>query len=210
MPASAARCIAKLPLAFGSLSWLLRVGTALKARALAVGRLQELQEMTAAADRIVVVCQWLHDALIANGVPSEQLVLIWPGRCRCGSRKAKKGRRYFECGSRRVSRTMGSESKGCTYFVEAFKRLPKSLPIALDICAAAQGRAGEEYRASVQRSALGEAHPVLPSIPHQEIFAFLAALDVIAVPSQWLETGPLVVLNCLRLGRRLSAPISEA
>jgi len=71
----------------------------------------------------------------------------------------------------------------------------------LDICAAAQGRVGEKYRDRVQRSALGDPRiRVFPPIPHREVAAFLSGLDVLAVPSQWLETGPLVVLEAFASG----------
>jgi glycosyltransferase involved in cell wall biosynthesis len=41
---------------------------------------------------------------------------------------------------------------------------------------------------------------MLAPVPHGEVGAFLSELDALAVPSQWLETGPLVVLEALASG----------
>jgi glycosyltransferase involved in cell wall biosynthesis len=156
--------------------------------------------MSTVADRIVAVCQWLHDALGANGVPARKLVLN-----RQGVAESRRG----------TSTTPGRPPdlvrfgflgrwdpvKGVHVLVEAFKRLPSDLPVTLDICAAAQGSVGEKYRDRVQHSGLGDPRiRVLPPIPHREVGAFLSGLDVIAVPSQWLETGPLVVLEAFAAG----------
>jgi glycosyltransferase involved in cell wall biosynthesis len=91
--------------------------------------------------------------------------------------------------------------KGVHILVDAFKRLPAELPIALDVRAV--GGEGEmaEYRHDVQASAVGDRRiSFLSTAPDAEVGAFLAGLDVLAVPSQWLETGPLVVLEAFAAG----------
>src|SRR5262249_28880001 len=172
LPASVARGIAKLPQPLGSrgsLRWLPRVGSALTARALAADRIKDLQAMSAVADRVVAVCQWLHDALRANGVAARKLVLNRQGVAELGLRTS----------SRQPSDVVRfgflgrwDPVKGVHVLVEAFKRLPPGLPVTLDICAAAQGRVGERYRDRVRRSGLGDPRiRVLPPIPHGEVGA---------------------------------------
>jgi hypothetical protein len=75
-PKAISRAVANLPLRASNLarSYKSRFATALSARALAAERLQDITEMIANADRIVVVCRWLYDALAANGVPANKLV----------------------------------------------------------------------------------------------------------------------------------------
>jgi glycosyltransferase involved in cell wall biosynthesis len=200
LPASAARGIAKLPQPVGSLGWLPRVGSALTARALAAGRIEDLQAMSAAADRVVAVCQWLQDALRANGVPARKLVLNRQGVAEPGLSTSSRPRRPSDV-VRFGFLGRWDPVKGVHVLVEAFKRLPPDLPVTLDICAAAQGRVGEKYRDCVQRSGLGDPRiQVLPAIPHREVGAFLSGLEAVAVPSQWLETGPLVVLEAFASG----------
>jgi glycosyltransferase involved in cell wall biosynthesis len=200
LPAKAARAMAKIPRRLNSLGWLPRVGSALSAQALAADRINDVHAMHAAADRIVAVCQWLHDALGANGVPARKLVLNRQGVAELSPRP-----------SSAPSRPSGvvrfgfvgrwDPIKGVHVLVEAFKRLPSDLRVTLDICAAAQGRVGEEYRDRVQRSRLGDPRiRILPPVPHREVGAFLSGLDVLAVPSQWLETGPLVILEAFAAG----------
>jgi glycosyltransferase involved in cell wall biosynthesis len=196
----AALRVARLPQPFGSLEWLPRLGPVLAARALAADRAQQLHEMITVADRIVAVCDWLHDALTTNGVPSRQLVLNRQGV------EAPK----FETSSRADKPSdvlrlgfLGrwDPIKGAHVLLEAFKLVPLHLPVTLDICATAQGNAGEKYRDHVQRAGRGDPRiRVLPPISHAEVPAFLSGLDAIVVPSQWLETGPLVVLEAFAAG----------
>ncbi|MEI9805553.1 MAG: hypothetical protein WDN48_15570 [Pseudolabrys sp.] len=56
-----------------------RMAIALAARALGAGMREQFAEMVKNADRIVAVCQWLYDALVANGVPTNKLILSRQG-----------------------------------------------------------------------------------------------------------------------------------
>src|SRR5262249_22719342 len=73
--------VARLPLAIATRArrGRTRVTTALAARALGAERRGQVAEMIRNADRVVAVCAWLHDALAANGVPPERLVLSRQG-----------------------------------------------------------------------------------------------------------------------------------
>jgi glycosyltransferase involved in cell wall biosynthesis len=200
LPASAARGMANLPQSLGCLRWLPRVGSTLAARAMAADRIDDLQAMSTAADRIVAVCQWLHDALGANGVPTRKLVLNRQGVAEPNPKASiRSGRPSGVVRFGFLGRW--DPVKGAHVLVEAFKRLPSDLPVTLDIRAVAQGGFGKTYRDRVQRSGLGDPRiRVLPPIPHTKVAAFLSGLDVVAVPSQWLETGPLVVLEAFAAG----------
>ena len=41
---------------------------------------------------------------------------------------------------------------------------------------------------------------LLDPLPHEEVLARLATYDALVVPSQWMETGPLVVLEAFAAG----------
>ena len=47
----------------------------------------------------------------------------------------------------------------------------------------------------------------MPPVARAELPAVLAGFDLLAVPSQWQETGPLVVLEAMRWACRCSARI---
>ena len=201
LAASVARPLAKLPEWLRSLAPLPRLGPTLAARALAASHGTRLREMAAVADRIVAVCGWLHGALLANGVPPGKLVLNRQG---VGH--------YIQTGAaRRVRKAPGvvrfgflgrwDPVKGVHVLVEAFKRLPADLPVELDVCAVGEGSATRIYREDVQRSAAGDCRiRFLPPVPQKQVVAFLAGIDALVVPSQWLETGPIVVLEAFAAG----------
>ena len=85
--------------------------------------------------------------------------------------------------------------------VEAFKRLPKGLPVALEICASANGAMEQKYCDHIQHSVSGDCRiRVNPPMRNQDVATFLSKIDVLAIPSQWLETGPLVLLEAFAAG----------
>jgi glycosyltransferase involved in cell wall biosynthesis len=198
---SAAARLAALPQGLGPLAWLPRVGPALAAKALAANHKKQLHEMAAAADRIVAVCGWLYDALIANGVPPAKLVLNRQGVGHWSPivpvRRSDKSVDVLRLGF------LGRYDplKGIHVLVDAFKRLPADLPVELHICGVGTDNQAEKYHDVILRSAASDRRiRIRPSIPHAEAGGFLAGVDALAVPSQWLETGPLVVLEAFAAG----------
>ena len=131
--------LGSFPSNLGLCEHLPRLGPLLAARALAVKRKNQLQEMAAAADRIVAVCGWLQQALLANGVPRGKLTLNRQGIGQPGqfspSRMVKKTSSVFRFGF--LGRW--DPVKGVHVLVEAFKRLDRSLQVELDICAVVAG-----------------------------------------------------------------------
>ena len=167
----------------------------LAARALAANRRKNLQDMFAAADRVVAVCGWLRDVLLANGVPPRKIVLnrqgVGDGTPFGGSRRARTSLDVLRFGF--LGRW--DPVKGVHLLVEAFRRLPKPLPVELHILAVSAG-ADKEYREAVRRSAGGDPRiHFLPDAQNRGSAEFLASIDALIVPSQCLETGPLVVLE---------------
>ena len=201
MPAVAARNLAKLPQRLGPLMRLPRFGPVLAAKALSVNRKQQLQEMVAEADRIVAVCAWLYDALLANDVPPGKLVLNRQGVG--NGTKFKPLSRMNEAPNVFRFGFLGrwDPVKGVHILVEAFKRVPADLRVELHICATGTGTASEKYRRDVQRAAACDPRiRFFPATAHEKVGAFLAGVEALAVPSQWLETGPLVVLEAFAAG----------
>jgi glycosyltransferase involved in cell wall biosynthesis len=201
MPRLAARYLSKISQRLGHLLSLPRVGPALAADALAVNRKNELQQMAAAADRIVAVCGWLYEALLANDVPPEKLVLNRQGIGHA-IKTEPRGRKSKNPDAVRFG-FLGrwDRVKGVDVLVEAFKRVPEGLSVELHVCATATGAGSEKYRRDVERlSACDRRIQFVPAKEREEVGAFLSGIDVLAVPSQWLETGPLVVLEAFAAG----------
>jgi glycosyltransferase involved in cell wall biosynthesis len=195
MPAVAARNLTRLPEWFGVLSAIPQFGPAFAAKALAASRKSDLQAMVAATDRIVAVCAWLRDALLANDVPAEKLLLNRQGvsnETKFKPLNMNETPNVFRFGF--LGRW--DPVKGVHILVEAFKRVPAHLRVALYICATGTGILSEKYRCDVERAAACDKRiRFLPAITHDQVSAFLTSIEALVVPSQWLETGPLVVLE---------------
>jgi glycosyltransferase involved in cell wall biosynthesis len=179
-----------------------RAGTALGATALVGRHLAGLQEMAEGADRIVAVCQWLHEALLLNGVPEGKLSLNRQGvtqRPQAGGSEGpsrEKGRLVIGFLGR------WDPVKGLNVLVEAVRGLPGDVPVEVRAhCSNANSRDSQRFREKVLAVAAPDPRiRILPALQPGEVRAFLQSVDILAVPSQWLETGPLVVLEALAAG----------
>jgi glycosyltransferase involved in cell wall biosynthesis len=84
--------------------------------------------------------------------------------------------------------------------VEALRAAP-NLPIELTLFALEQEGAHPEYARWLRRLAASEPRiRIAPPIPNEEVIRTLTRYDALVVPSQWLETGPLVVLEAFAAG----------
>jgi glycosyltransferase involved in cell wall biosynthesis len=179
--------------------------TALTAPLLARRRQVEFDEMVANADRIVAVCEWLHDALSINGVPSEKLFL---------SRQGIDGAFAARVAQVRASRSSQPRSefrvlylgrwdpvKGIHILVQAIHMIPKDIPLKLAVHAIAKSPEERDYASKVTKMSDGDSRIVIGShIARDKLPEVLAQADVLVVPSLWLETGPLVVLEAQAAG----------
>jgi len=103
-------------------------------------------------------------------------------------------------------------TKGIHILIQAIRSLPASSLVApkqneggsdlrLDIYGVAQGGTGKSYGQTLRRMAQGDERiNFCPPVPANEIIGVLKKHDILAVPSQWLETGPLVVLEAFAAG----------
>lgn len=159
-------------------------------------RFNSLIEMARYADRIITLCQWLYDALLINGLPPEKLAL-----CRLGidvmhleQPPSKPLRDRLNVGF--LGRW--NPTKGIHILVEAIQRLPIEIPIHLTIHAVEDA---PSYRQRVLAQIGTDPRiQVAPALKRAEISNALANFDVLAIPSQWMENGPLVVLEAHSVG----------
>ena len=164
------------------------------------GQRDRFEQMVANSDRIVAVCRWLYDALLLNGVAPEKLVLCRQGVGDAPGAGPKPPRQPGQ--ALRVG-FLGRYDpiKGLHVLVRALRRLPAALPIELCIHGVANGPAEADY-ASLIRSSAGADPRIrfVPPVARDRIRDALAGFDVLAVPSQVLETGPLVVMEAHAAG----------
>jgi glycosyltransferase involved in cell wall biosynthesis len=168
--------------------------------AFVAARLHGLLEMAQVADRIIAVCDWLYEALLINGIPQEKIVLS-----RCGISAIKSQaiaqRKQYSKPLKVVFLGRWDRLKGLDILVKAVKNLPIAIPIELVIHGIAQD---EGYRQKIIKLIGSDIRiRIAEQLTREELAIALANYDLLAVPSQWLETGPLVVLEA----HALSLPV---
>ncbi len=198
-PAAAALSLLPAPLcaAFADRLPAGRAATAIRMGGLVARRQSAARAMLLEADAVVAVCEWVRRLLLANGVPEKKLVFSRQGLT--GVPVPPRGPRAP--GPLRVAFFGRFErSKGVDVLVKAFGSAPR-LDARLDVYGVAQGVLGEVFRRELQSLAARDARVAFPEpLPSSAVAPALAGYDLLAVPSQWLETGPLTVLEAFAAG----------
>jgi glycosyltransferase involved in cell wall biosynthesis len=202
LPLALARPLGALPPAvgrrIGSLGFRGSVATALRMTELQARRHVALTEFLRSVDRIVAVSAWLRDLLVANGLDEKKVVL-----CRQGADRTDP----FDVAVARQPRRGALDiaflgrlnaAKGVHVLVDAIRQRPE-LRVHLDIYGVVQDDA--KYVRDLRIRIAGDTRfRLLEAIAHHDVVSTLRRYDVVAVPSQWLETGPLVVYEAFEAG----------
>jgi glycosyltransferase involved in cell wall biosynthesis len=194
--------LASLPVAIGERIGKLglegRLMTAVRASELIHLRKDALTGLFDEADALVAVCNWVYDLMLRNGVDKSKLTishhalrnspqLNYPGE----PRRAGDDIRIAFLG--RLAR-----EKGIDILLAAMRRI-SSPRLKLDIF----GIANDSEAQSVKQTVVDAADQrirLLPPFANVNAISELRGYDCLAVPSQWLETGPLVVLEAFAAG----------
>jgi glycosyltransferase involved in cell wall biosynthesis len=171
--------------------------TALRMPGLMRRRHEEVRQVFASVDRVVVLSEWVYRLLRTNGVPEEKLVRSPHGlEPTATSVPAAWDARYVRLAH--LGRI--DVNKGTRLLVTALRMLPDA-PITLDVFGVTQSDADQRELDRLREAASGDGRiRFLPPIDHADVTSRLAAFDAVVVPSQLLETGPLVVLESLAAG----------
>jgi glycosyltransferase involved in cell wall biosynthesis len=151
-------------------------------------------------DHVVAVSQWVSDVLTRNEVPLEKVTL-----CRQGVSTPTQARRSRELLEQagplkiayfgRVDHTKGPDLLG-----RALNMIPE-VAVKIDIFAILQSAKPNKVYDSLKAHARQDARLALrTAIAPDAVTDTMADYDLIAVPSRWLETGPLVALEAFGAG----------
>jgi glycosyltransferase involved in cell wall biosynthesis len=152
------------------------------------------------ADKVVAVCEWLYEALKSNGVPEDKLTLVRQGvPTRIGMPSG---------GGRELSNVLkvgylgrADPVKGLDVLVQAFCRVPSEIAAELRIYATVPDPVSTTYLESIRRIARSDARiSIERAVSRERVSEVLRGIDVLAVPSQCMETGPLVVMEARQVG----------
>jgi len=169
-------------------------------------RMTELVELRHAAfrklmvevDHVIALCQWVKELLLRNGVAPEKVTVSRQGLCQVWSQPNQQPR---QSGPLRVA-FLGrlDANKGAHVLIQALRGIPQAA-VKLDIYGVVQGEAGSSYLQRLKRLAAGDTRIAFHDpIPAEDVVARLCEYDLLAVPSQCLETGPMVVLEAFAAG----------
>jgi glycosyltransferase involved in cell wall biosynthesis len=176
-----------------------RAVTLLSARSRAVVQAHELHQMVDLSATIVAPSGWVHSGLLANGVAPEKLTVSRQGVASGLVEEAARGTRKPPSNELVVGFVGRLEHyKGAHILLEAIAQIPRELPLRLRI--AGSGTEPEYLRKLILAAEQDKRIEFLGSISRTEVTEFLRSIDVLAVPSNYMETGPLVVLEAHAFG----------
>lgn len=155
------------------------------------------------SDHIFAVCEWVRAVLLANGVPPHKITLS-----RQGSPYPQRGTGSAEGASAHESSSpirfafLGrfDPVKGLNVIIEALAKLP-DVDLRLDVFAIAQGEeARRQQKVLLDRVREDRRIRFMAPLEAAEVVERLRCYDALLVPSQWLETGPLVIYEAFAAG----------
>ena len=176
------------------------IWTALRMSELVSVRHDGFRKLAAEADHIVAVCSWVQDLILLNDVPAAKVSLSRHGiNWTRGQTTAPAGSSARE-GTRIAFVGRFDPTKGLHVLIKAFKIEP-TLKARLDVYGVVQGSESAAYRKEMLALAGGDPRisfrePLAP----EEVVPRLREYDFLAIPSEWLETGPLVALEAFAAG----------
>lgn len=200
-PIPLANALAHTPRAFGA--WgknVPYVGTALQMRELVARQHAMIREWFRQVDRIVALCEWTRALLLRNDVASEKIFLSPHGFSPQAIPLAAALQTNRTAPLRVIALGRLEPIKGIDLLARALAQVP-ALNLTLDIYGIEQSERETPFARRLRRDIARDARiRLLSPVPHDQVISLLQSYDVLAVPSQWLETGPLVVLEAFAAG----------
>ena len=177
-----------------------RLATGLRARELTVARHDAFRELLSASSAVVAVCEWVRALLVRAGAAPSRLMLSRQGTpARAPNVPVRAG--GGEPGVLRTAYIGRLHATKGLHVVLAALADDTQLPIALDVFGVVQGDEGERYRDTLHTIAAGDARiRFMDPLSSDRVVDTLTGYDAVLVPSQWLETGPLTVLESFAAG----------
>jgi glycosyltransferase involved in cell wall biosynthesis len=179
-----------------------RLATGLSARELASDRLNAVHAMFNACDGVLVQSRWLEDMVLANGCPDERVFRVPLGVDPGLMNLLERGRAPDITGQLKIA-FIGRlhPGKGAETLVRAVRAIPPATGFALTVHGLVQTDEDKACASDLRRLADGDPRITLAGpVARDQLASVLLSHDVLAVPSQGLETGPFVVLEALAAG----------
>jgi glycosyltransferase involved in cell wall biosynthesis len=164
-------------------------------------RIQAFHRLIKLVDKVIALCEWARKLLIRNGVPQSKIALCRQGIAwEAGDYSNNHPPPRPELPIRAAFLGRLDPTKGVHIVVEALKH-NAALAVQLDLFGVRQGQVGDQYASRVGELIAGDTRiQIMPPVSPDKVVHQLREYDVLVVPSQWMETGPLVVLEAFAAG----------
>ena len=156
-------------------------------------------EMLELVDALHVHAKWVEQVVKLNEAPEEKVYFFRTGGPEPLSTKT---RVPSQDGSLRLA-CVGRSTyiKGMHIVVEAVQRLPQNLPIKVTFFRSGTNWEQQDYGRKLQKQLEeDERFEIKYNVPNSQLLEMLTDYDACLVPSLWLETGPLTVLEAFAAG----------
>ena len=203
LPKSIASVVAAVPVAWGRK--VARAGlkgrpwTAVRMHELVASRQANVGRFLELMDAVVAPSDWVARLLARNGVPQGKIKLCRQGIAQPAARRRPSVREAAARPLQVAALGRLDPLKGMHLLVEAL-RADLELDVRLDIYGASQPNAPEYAQMLQDFVAADERIRLVPPIANADVVPTLSRYDVLAVPSQVMETGPLVALEAFAAG----------
>ena len=176
------------------------VWTALRMRSLMRMRHRTYHAFMDEMHRLVAVSHWVKEILLLHGLREDRITVSRHGLPHAGN--YSEAPRISPHDSPLHIAYLGrlDPTKGPDILIRAMRAVPEA-PVSLHLYGIVQGDASDVYRRHLAALAEGDDRiAFLPSVPNEQVGALLRRYHALAVPSRWLETGPIVVLEAFAAG----------
>lgn len=197
-----AHVLSRIPEPIGSLLQRARkqggIWTALRMRQLVALRQQVTREFWEAVDHIVALNAWTRDLLLLNHVPSSKITIVRHTRTSSEAELKPALSPHSDDTLKLVYLGRLAPEKGLDIVVEALSKIPQAR-ISWDIYGIRQSN--DPYTINLL-SLIEKDNRIrlCDPVPQDEVLKTLTQYHVLVVPSRWLETGPLVILDAFAAG----------
>jgi len=159
---------------------------------------QSASLMLKGAERVIAVCDWVYKVVERNGVDASKIVLSRQGL----SHDTPVRPRHARAAGRTQLIFLGRADpvKGTATLLRALKLKPE-LDLDLDLYLVVQDASAETHFTHLRAITDGDARVRWHiNQPRASVLAQLPLASAVLIPSQWMETGPLTVLEAQAAG----------
>ena len=185
---------------FGAMGLSGGIWTALRMSGLVELRHRAFRALMREVDRVIALSRWTRELLLLNGVAPEKIVVSSQGLPARGLGEQPRGEALKEPPLRIAFLGRLDPSKGADVLIRALLGLP-SAAIELHVYGIVQGDSDREHEKQLRALAAADSRITFRvAVPAEQVLTLLQSYHAVAVPSQVMETGPLVVLQAFAAG----------